>query len=251
MPYKHGKSLIDNSLAFRLASTLTFYTVWPVAQFVNILFYSSSYENIGKLKGIPRAIVVSNHTTFLDPVMISRIFLPGRTWHTLLEATVETPVLGTLTRLLGGMPIPRGRSGFRQLAAECEKAFKHRRFIHFYPEGECYLYNQQVREFKPGAFLIAAELDIPVVPLATVFSEGRINRGNFWGRSLPRQKLVVLDPVYPAQFISRDDKGEIKMDSVHQFAGAVRDVIQTEIDSRSGTSAFYRGKMDRIKGIND
>jgi 1-acyl-sn-glycerol-3-phosphate acyltransferase len=169
----------------------------------------------------------------------------------MLEATVEFPWLGTFTRLLGGVPIPRGKTGYRKILESCDAAFKYRRYLHFYPEGECFLYNQQIREFKTGAFRVAAELDIPVIPMVTVFSEGVFKPRSFWGRSFPKETLVILDAVYPARYVKRDTKGEITGESVKEFAEAVRQIMQHEIDRRHGSSAFYRGQMERIKGLNN
>jgi 1-acyl-sn-glycerol-3-phosphate acyltransferase len=250
MPYKHGRPLIDTSLPFRLATAWTFYTIWPVAQMVNILLHSTSYANTRKLARFSRAILVSNHTTFLDPVMVCGAMMPRRTWQTLLEGTVETPWLGTLTRLLGGVPLPRGKTGPKHLLELCETAFKYRRFIHFYPEGECYLYNQKIAGFKPGAFLLAAELNIPVIPLVTVLSAGLFKPRSLWGGMRPREKLVVLDPVYPGPFIKRDERGELSMNAIRDYAETVRRIMQDEIDARGGTQAFFRGQMERMKGIN-
>jgi 1-acyl-sn-glycerol-3-phosphate acyltransferase len=251
MPYKHGRPVIDLSPLFRTASAWAFFMCFPIAMCINFMQHATCYKHRWRLKGIRRAITVSNHTTFLDPVKMTGLVLPRLIFQTLLEATVEFPVLGTLTRLLGGVPIPRGRTGLQKILEICEKAFKYRRYLHFYPEGECYLYNQRIAEFQLGAFRIAAELDIPVIPLVTVFSEGLFKPWSFWGRSLPLEKLVVLDAVYPARYIRRDGKGEITAESVKEFAEAVREKMQREIDRRKGSMAFFRGKLERIKGVND
>jgi len=212
--------------------------------------FFTRYKNRFKIYGIRRAITVSNHTTFLDPVKIAALILPNLGFQTLLETTVESPVLGTFIRALGGVPIPRGISGYKKILSACERALKYRRFFHFYPEGECYLYNQKIKEFKPGAFFIAAELNIPVIPLVTVFSEGPFRPFSFFGRSSPVETLVVLEPVYPTGYIKRGEKGEISADSIREFAEAVRLKMQAEIDRRGGTNVFYRGKLKRLKGIN-
>jgi 1-acyl-sn-glycerol-3-phosphate acyltransferase len=218
---------------------------------MNFMQHLTSYKHRWRLYGIRRAITVSNHTTFFDPVTIAGLVLPRLIYQTMLEATVEFPVLGTYTRLLGGVPIPRGRQGFQKILESCQKAFKYRRYLHFYPEGECFLYSQRIREFQSGAFRIAAELDIPVIPLVTVFSNGLFRPWSFWGRSLPVEKLVVMDAVYPARYIRRDGKGEITTESIREFADAVRKKMQREIDRREGSEAFFRGRMERIKGLND
>jgi len=251
MPYKHGRPVIDLSPWFRIASAWSFFICFPIAICINILQHSTSWKHRWRLTGIRRAITVSNHTTILDPVKMTALVLPRQMFQTMLEGTVEFPLLGTLTRLFGGVPIPRGRTGFQKILEICDRAFKYRRYLHFYPEGECFLYNQRIREFQSGAFRIAAELDIPVIPLVTVFSNGLFKPWSFWGRSLPVEKLVVLDPVYPAQYIRRDGKGEITIESVRGFAEAVREKMQREIDRRKGSMAFFRGQMERMKGIND
>jgi len=251
MPYKHGRPVIDLSLPFRIASAWTFFAVFPVAMLINFLMFFTRYKNRFRLHDIRKAITVSNHTTFLDPVKITGLALPFQIFQTMLEATVEFPFLGTFTRLLGGVPLPRGKSGYRKILEICERAFKYRKYLHFYPEGECYLYNQKINEFKTGAFRTAAELDIPVIPCVTVFSKGPFRPWSFWGRTLPLETLVVLEPEYPSRYVKRDEKGELVSDSIREFAEAVRQKMQAEIDRRGGTSAFYRGQMQRIKGLND
>ena len=102
-----------------------------------------------------------------------------------------------------------------------------------------------------GAFKLAMELNVPVLPLVTVFSEGFFKPWSFLGRSLPNETLIVLEPVYPDKFIQRNAKDEITAESVKEFAEAVRQKMQNEIDKRGSSDAFYRGQMTRIKGLND
>jgi len=201
---------------------------------------------------IKRAITVSNHTTVLDPVKIAGLVWPRGIFQTLLEATVEAPFVGTITRLLGGVPVSKDLIGFKRILEICKKkSFNYRRYLHFYPEGECFIYNQNIREFNTGAFLLAAELDIPIIPLVTVFSDGILKPKSFLGRSLPVETLVVLEPVYPSLYIKRNSSGRISVESVKQFTEAVRQKMQDEINKRNGSNAFYRGRMERIKGLND
>jgi 1-acyl-sn-glycerol-3-phosphate acyltransferase len=168
-----------------------------------------------------------------------------RTYHTLLEATVKAPFLGTFTRLLGGVPVPGGRDGPERKIEGCRAALQQFRYIHFYPEGECYLYNRDVRRFRQGAFLAAARLDVPVVPMATIFHEG------LPGTSRPRIELAVLDPLYPKDFIAYNAKSEIIPESISAFSRAARQAIQAEIDKRGGTGKYFKGRMARIEGLNE
>jgi 1-acyl-sn-glycerol-3-phosphate acyltransferase len=67
----------------------------------------------------------------------------------------------------------------------------------------------------------------------------------------PKETLVVIEPVYPGAYIRRNSVGRINMQSVREYASAVRVIMQAEIDRRGGTQAFFRGKLNRIAGIND
>jgi 1-acyl-sn-glycerol-3-phosphate acyltransferase len=244
VPYRKGRPLVDGSIFFRIASDLTFYPCEVLAYSFYRLYYHSRIRGRSRLAALKQAILVSNHTTFLDPVLMSAAVFFRRTYHTLLEATVLSPFLGTFTRLLGGFAVPDTADGPERLLAGCRDALKRRRFIHIYPEGECYVYNNRVKRFRRGAFLLAAQLNVPVVPIATVFHHG-------WpGTARPRIELVVLKPLYPADFITYTDAGRINPSSLAAFSTKARSVIQAEIDRRGGTGAYFRGHMARIKGVN-
>jgi 1-acyl-sn-glycerol-3-phosphate acyltransferase len=60
-----------------------------------------------------------------------------------------------------------------------------------------------------------------------------------------------MDPVYPSRYIKRDEDGELNMDAMREFARDVRNMMQAEIDKRHGSSDFFRGRMKRIRGLND
>ena len=233
MAYKRGKSLINFSFFFQAATYIVFYFVWHIAILICLVAGSARYSGKKKLRALKgNAILVSNHTTFLDPVFISGAAMPRTIWHTMLEVTVESPFLGTFTRLLGGLPLPPGITGVEKLIDIAPRAFRLKRYIHFYPEGECYLYNQEIMPFRNGAFYIAARLNLPVFPLVTVFGEGCLKPKTRFARKYPRQILVVLDPLYPEQFVRYKDNGDIDSDSIREFAEAVRKEMQKEIDRR-------------------
>lgn len=242
MPYKKGRPLIDTSWFFRTASALTFYPLMIVAYSVYYVFYRSRIIGRSKLKNRKKAVLVSNHTTFLDPVLISAVVFPRLSFHTLLESVVLVPYLGTLCRLLGGVPVPASMRSMFNLPKECAKGIHHRPFIHFYPEGECYIRNQDVFPFHPGAFMVSAELDIPVIPLATVFVPDKTG-------TRPRVRLYVLDPVDPDLFECKNcETGKVDLKAVRRFAEHVRSLIQDEINRRGGSRRFYRGAMPRVVG---
>ena len=243
MAYKKGDSLIKKNPLFVLACHMTFYFVIPIAWVLFFCLYRASIKGRSKIKTFltskknARAIIVSNHTTFFDPILTSAAILPYCMYHTLLEATVCTPVLGTFIQLLGGMPVPRGKNSTERFTQGIKLALTKRPFVHVYPEGECFVHNQNVQKFHRGAFLVSKELDIPVIPTATVFKEPISILG--WKSRRPRAEFHILSPIYPSEFENEKD-----------FATFVQNKIQEEINKNGGINTYFKGKMERIGGIN-
>ena len=243
MAYKKGDSLIRKNPLFILASHLTFYTVIPIAWFIFYGLYRGKIRGRWRIKDFlkenknGKAIMVSNHTTFFDPILTSASIMPYCMYHTLLEATVCTPFLGTFIQLLGGMPVPRGRNSTERFTEGVKLALTKRPFVHVYPEGECFVHNQQVQKFHRGAFLISKELNIPIIPAVTVFKEPISILG--WKSRRPKVEFHILEPIYPQNFV--DEK---------EFAEFTQKTIQAKIDKCNGTNRFYKGRMERIGGIN-
>jgi 1-acyl-sn-glycerol-3-phosphate acyltransferase len=161
----------------------------------------------------------------------------------MLEETALIPWLGTFVRLLGGIPIPERLSALRTLDST---AFRQTGFIHFFPEGELYLENQEVQPFRPGAFLLACHLGVPVVPVTTVLHQ-RLWRGKstvrFGGRSLrlpPRITIVIGAPVLPPARTRTASR------AAREMALQVRGIMQETIDQRGGCKSISRGLMPRL-----
>jgi 1-acyl-sn-glycerol-3-phosphate acyltransferase len=67
--------------------------------------------------------------------------------------------------------------------------------VHFFPEGTI-TGPAGVRPFRLGAFLVAAELGVPLVPVAIQGSRGVLRDGERW--PMPGEIVVkVLDPIAP------------------------------------------------------
>lgn len=241
MAYKRGGPLIVPSKCFQLAAHMVFYAAWPIAWTVEFFLYRHSVHGRYQLKKLrkthKKALIVSNHTTPLDPVLMCTAVWPKPIWHTLLEATVCTPFLGTLIQLLGGMPVPSGRNSVDRFLTYIDKALKERPYLHIYPEGECYIQNQEVNRFHQGAFLASMKYNLPIIPIATVFTEPKTILG--WKSPRPRATLYILDPIFPDQFTN-----------AKEYAEFARQKIQAEIYKRGGTNAYSKGHMARIEGVN-
>jgi len=188
------------------------------------------------LRGIERAVLVSNHTLVLDPGFVGFAIQPRRAYYTMLEETALIPVLGTFTRLLGGMPLVRGPRAVPRQERGIDDALRHLGLLHFFPEGECYLRNQQVMPFHRGAFHIACRRGLPVVPIAIVLKQRTSNIGRRLNLP-PRVLMVIGRPLHPAS----PSRGVEEA-----LAAQARAAIQSTIDREGGCKTIGRGAMPRL-----
>ncbi len=252
MAYRRGEPLIRRTPLFLATSkALTWFVEligWPLMKAIygyrargreNLPCREASQQNAENPQGRRPVIFVSNHALPLDPLLHALSILPRFTYFTLLEDTVLTPVLGTFVRLLGGIPIPPDSDRLDDIEAAVKAALAGRGRVHFYPEGECFLLNQDIKPFKAGAFYYAIRQGALIVPMVTLLKRraGRV-----------RAEILILPALEPPPA-----NGRVSAD-LHAaiiLARQTRDAMQAAIDTSGGDKSLYLGPMPRIKGVND
>ena len=246
MAYKRGNRISAYGSSFIPAKLMFHFTLLAVL-LVNRLIFRLRIEERERLQRVTSGLLVSNHTLVLDPGIIAHVLQPRRTYFTMLEETACIPLLGTFVRLLGAIPIPASSGAVRILETALRTDLQDLPFVHVFPEGECYLWNQEIEEFRLGAFYLACRLRLPVVPITTVLNRRRwLGRESFHfaGRTLripPRVTVVVGEPVYPDGTEDRSPKREAM-----EMSRKIRSVMQQTIDRRGGSKSMSRGRMPRL-----
>lgn len=262
MAYKKGDGLLTFGPAF-LPSVVLFQICLFAARLIDWFVFGLTIKGRENLRTADAALLVSNHTLVVDPGVVAHVVRPRRTYYSMLEETALIPFLGTFVRLLGGFPIPL--SSFSELEAAVIKGLDSGGFVHFFPEGECYLWNQEIRPFYTGAFYLACRLMVPVIPITTVLRERRVfGRSSFavfrWVVRVPPHVTVVVGrPLSPEAFLapsrgtdptanreaSKEPKKSLRRAS-RLMSETVRAQMQEAIDRERGSKTIYRGKMPRI-----
>ena len=241
MAYRSGARMVTYTPSFP-PFNVVFQIVMLAVRVVTRCLYGLRIRGRKNLHGVPRAVLVSNHSLVLDPALIAHAIRPRRTYFTMLEETALIPFLGTFVRLLGGIPLARGPGAVVVQEHGIEDAIRILGLVHFFPEGECYLRNQQIMPFHRGAFRAACHHGLPVVPVATVLQDrgGKLT-GRFW-RQLglpPRTTIVISQPLYPSTGLhGRAAEAEL--------SDRTREVIQSVIDRECGDKTMSRGVMPRL-----
>lgn len=146
-----------------------------------------------KLKGLGACITVSNHVGYLDAVLTLRATGNKRQYIVAAPHNCKNDIGGRILAYAGLVPLPVNAKGLHAFNAELERIKSRRAAIHFYAEQEMWIGYEKPRPYKEGAFLYAAQLDIPVVPMLYCFKKPRGLRKLL---HLPKATIEISDPIY-------------------------------------------------------
>lgn len=246
MAYKRGEKISTYGSSF-IPAKVMFHFILALVLLVNRLIFHLRIEGRQQLQRVPSGLLVSNHALVLDPGIIAQVLRPQRTYFTMLEQTACIPLLGTFVRMLGAIPIPTRAAAMRSLERTIRMNLQDLPFVHVFPEGECYLWNQEIEEFQPGAFFLACRLRLPVVPITTVLHQRYwLGRAcfHFAGRVFrlpPRVTVVVGEPVYAKTTVD----GSLRREAM-EMSHRIRSIMQRTIDERHGSKSMSKGRMPRL-----
>ena len=139
------------------------------------------------------------------------------------------PLCGWVMFLIGHIPFDRKKGG-RELLERCADMLDREQSVFFFPEGTRSR-DGQLRDFKAGAFVLAARKQVPVVPITILGTRDLMPPGNeFWeGGSLGTGDvhIIIHDPISPSP---QDAAGS--RDVVQELSDQVRDAIAAPLPVR-------------------
>lgn len=205
------KELIHHPVR-RTISGVTYYLIAiPLLYLYTKFILNVKYKNTENFKNIKGgAVLISNHVHTMDSVMNALAAFPKKTIFTAIKDNFKRPVAGIFVRLLGAVPIPDNILENHIFFYEMTNLAKSGRFIHFFPEGQLVHHDENIRSFKRGAFKIAVDSSVPIVPIRILFKQKKtiLNRN---------KQQIILDvgkPIFPDMSISSKDALEkIKLEA--------------------------------------
>src|SRR3954470_18932616 len=198
-----------------------FRRIGPVMASLNPLW---RFRYSGKLPPDPRRpfVVVSNHESFADILLISH--LPWEMKWLSKAELFRIPIMGWMMWLAGDIPVKRGFGPSAVEAMErCRKALRQRVSVMIFPEGTRSR-TAELLPFKDGAFRLAVEAGVPILPLA-LSGTGTALPKHGWRFGRSAAHLRVLEPVETAGLTLAD---------VPSLKARVRDLIVEARDSLAG-----------------
>jgi 1-acyl-sn-glycerol-3-phosphate acyltransferase len=124
-------------------------------------------------------VMVANHLSLVDILVLFRLFVPFA-WVSKQE-NFEVPFIGWNMRLNGYIPLRRGdKQSAAVMMDACRRTLRGGTSIMMFPEGTRSR-TGELQAFKPGAFALAGESGLPVLPI--------VLRGS--GDALPKRGWVL------------------------------------------------------------
>ena len=143
-------------------------------------------------------VIISNHQSMMDVVMI--FFLRYRFKSVSKIENTKIPVLGWYIRMADYITVDRvneqSKSGMLEKSLKC---LKNGTSIMIFPEGTR-SNNDEIGRFKRGAFLLAMQAELPILPVLIDGTGGILPKDGLVFASGKRIRIKVLDPVPPESF---------------------------------------------------
>lgn len=175
----------------------------------------------GRMPADPRKpyVVVSNHESFADILLIS--YLPWEMKWLSKAELFRIPIMGWMMWLVGDIPVKRGFGPSAvEAMARCRDALSNRVSVMIFPEGTRSK-TAELLPFKDGAFRLAIEAGVPILPLAVSGTSNALRKHDWrFGQSVA--EVRVLDPVETAGLTLAD---------VPELKARVRDTIVAARDA--------------------
>jgi 1-acyl-sn-glycerol-3-phosphate acyltransferase len=138
-------------------------------------------------------VVVANHLSLADPFLLSS--LPWDMQWVGKESLFKVPVMGWIMRLGGDIALRRGSGeSVRAMFEECRRSLDGGLSVMLFPEGTRAT-TTGVQPFKDGAFELAIERQVPIVPVAIAGTERCMQKGSSrLGRAKARARVLEAIP---------------------------------------------------------
>lgn len=171
-----------------------------------------------KLNNKPK-VIVANHQSQEDILLMYRLGVPFR-WISKAEV-FKIPFYGWLMHLKGDIKLQRSsKSSIKKMIIDAERILRQGCIISIFPEGTRSK-TGVIGNFKEGAFKLAQDTKVPIVPVVICGTGQNLLRPN--GIFMGKHKVAV-------KILTEIPYDEFKDKEVKKFANEVREIINQELN---------------------
>jgi 1-acyl-sn-glycerol-3-phosphate acyltransferase len=143
-------------------------------------------------------VIISNHQSLIDTLLLYYIRYKFK-WISKIENT-KVPILGWYLKMADYIIVNRGNEESKiEMLEKSYRTLKKGISIMIFPEGTRSL-NTEIGFFKRGAFQLAIQANVPILPLLIDGTGGILPKHGLIFNPHFRLKLKVLEPLLPSSF---------------------------------------------------
>lgn len=151
-------------------------------------------------------VVLSNHESFVDMLLISH--LPWEMKWLSKESIFKIPLVGWLMAMAGDVRLIRGnKQSIVSAMRGCSERLDKRVSVMLFPEGTR-TRDGALGEFKDGAFRLAIDHQVPILPLVVDGTFEALQAGS-WKMNVTDAEVRVLEPI-PTEGLTKADVPELR-----------------------------------------
>jgi long-chain acyl-CoA synthetase len=181
----------------------------------------------------PPYLICPNHQSYLDGFILCSTY-PRRVlqdiFHVGASKYFTNAVMAQLARVFNVVPVDPDMQLLSAMRAGAA-GLRARKILNIYPEGQR-SFDGELQEFKRGAAILAAELKLPIVPIA-LDGPYRIWPRNSWRLRLAKIKIRFGKPIDVQEIISNETDKEIAYEKV---TTVLQQRIQQLLDEMRGAN---------------
>jgi len=182
----------------RLVVLNYFSHLWGALYFWTNPFWSISITGREKFAKNQPYVIVSNHLSAIDVLAVSLLFTHFK-WVSKIE-NFKIPFIGWTMYLNRYVAIKRGGlSSIKNMMRESKAHLKNGSSIFIFPEGSRSS-DGQLKSFKTGAFKIAQEMQVPIMPVVLSDTDKAVPKHSLHFKGHHKISIEVLEPILPQQY---------------------------------------------------
>lgn len=160
-------------------------------------FWSITVTGREKFQSNRPYVIVSNHLSTIDVLAASMLFVPFK-WVSKIE-NFKIPFIGWTMYLNNYVAIKRGGiSSIKAMMKQSKVHLTNGSSIFIFPEGSRSA-NGQLTSFKTGAFKLAKEMDVAIMPVVLRGTDKAVPKHSLHFKGRHKIAIEVLDPIEPAE----------------------------------------------------
>lgn len=185
------------------------------------------------------AIVVSNHQSFFDPVLIG-YGLERELDYMARDSLFKNRFFSKLIRSLNAFPVKRGRADTTAIK-ETLRRLKAGRVVLLFPEASR-THNGQINPFRPGIGLLAKKASVPIVPAAIAGAFEAWPRTRKLPRLFTPIYVMFAPPILPEEYKDLSDE-ELTL-RIHKEVCRIHNILRGKLSLPSFPDSHPKDNLD-------